>query len=461
MSEFTIQNGVLLKYTGQGGHVHVPEGVVKLGEFVFYDLHNIDSVYLPEGLIEIGSDAFNVASVRFVQVPQSLQIIRDGAFKLCRQLSSVVPARMAYSKESEGCLFLSDCKNLTIMEESAFNGCGRIRKVRLPESLLEISRGAFFDCRNLEIVTLGNATQRIAEVSFSCCTNLKCMYIPKSVISINQEAFYRIREGEQGKEIYVAADIVEKLNLQDRLLDDENTEFPSGGMVRIDTSHPKPKNLTIWGTPGSFAQEYAESFEIPFYSEEILNRIKLDLYIRDTYRQYVEEHKVGDLKWLEDMLKQAEDKFRELHEEYRLLFSSAARGDANAQYELAKFHRNYNWSADCAGEYLKCMMVAAQSGHIEAMLECARVLIRKEIYFSKERRIKLGYSNDINKAAAGYLNMILAGGNVQAPSDEMDFSNDTVKEAAFELAALYADKDSGLYDRKEADKLYEKLADYQ
>jgi hypothetical protein len=460
MSDFIIKNDVLIKYTGQSENVHVPEGVVKLGDSVFYDLHNIDTVYLPEGLIEIDSWAFNRASVRSIQIPHSLQIIRDGAFELCRQLTSVAPRSMAYSEESEGCVVLSDCKELTIMEDSAFNGCKGIRKVRLPKSLLKISRAAFFDCRNLEIVTLGNETQRIEKTAFTCFLNLKCMYIPKSVIFIDQAAFYNIgREDEQETEILVEADIVEKMDLLDMVLDEDDLIAPDG-MVRIDLSHPKPTDLTIWGTPGSFAQEYAKNHDFPFYSEEILNRMRLDLYTLEKYHKHISTHRVGDITWFNDMKEETEDVYRRLEEEYRLLYSSAKCGDINAQYEIALFHRNYDWGVDCAEEYLKWMTEAAQNGHMEAMLECARVLIRKEIFLTKDRKLKIKCSDDSNKAAAGFLKMILAGGDAQAQSEKIDFSIDTVKEAAHELAAIYADADSGLYDLKEAGKIYSDLALY-
>ena len=82
MSDFVIENGVLKKYTGEGGDVVIPEGVkeigeqafiwskskkiivppsvTKIGETAFMFCENLEDIVLPESIVEIGNNAFNM-----------------------------------------------------------------------------------------------------------------------------------------------------------------------------------------------------------------------------------------------------------------------------------------------------------------------------------------------------------------------------------------------------------------
>ena len=55
---FHILNSVLVKYTGPGGQVTVPDGVREIGRGAFHGCTALTSVRLPEGLSLIREHAF-------------------------------------------------------------------------------------------------------------------------------------------------------------------------------------------------------------------------------------------------------------------------------------------------------------------------------------------------------------------------------------------------------------------
>ena len=50
-SNFKIENGVLLKYRGQGGYVVIPEGVTSIGRCAFRSYTEVTGRTIPEGMI--------------------------------------------------------------------------------------------------------------------------------------------------------------------------------------------------------------------------------------------------------------------------------------------------------------------------------------------------------------------------------------------------------------------------
>jgi len=56
--DFFIDDGVLLRYTGQGGTVNIPDEVTKIAAYAFNDCTNVISVTIPNSVTEIGLGAF-------------------------------------------------------------------------------------------------------------------------------------------------------------------------------------------------------------------------------------------------------------------------------------------------------------------------------------------------------------------------------------------------------------------
>ena len=80
--EFTVENGLLTTYRGEGGDVHIPEGVKAIADELFNGRDDITSIHLPESLISIGDRAFTSCSnlTGTVFIPKSVSEIGEYAF---------------------------------------------------------------------------------------------------------------------------------------------------------------------------------------------------------------------------------------------------------------------------------------------------------------------------------------------------------------------------------------------
>lgn len=77
----------------------------------------------------------------------------------------------------------------TIIAESAFVGCRKLKNVILSDGVKEIGRDAFSNCSGIESFSLGNGVREIGNGAFSF-SSLKEINIPDSCEKIGDEAFY-------------------------------------------------------------------------------------------------------------------------------------------------------------------------------------------------------------------------------------------------------------------------------
>ena len=56
--DFVIENGILTDYRGEGGHVVIPDGVISIGNYAFWECASLTGITLPDSVEYIGEDAF-------------------------------------------------------------------------------------------------------------------------------------------------------------------------------------------------------------------------------------------------------------------------------------------------------------------------------------------------------------------------------------------------------------------
>ena len=111
--DFLMDGSTLVRYIGQSEYVRVPDGV-----------------------INIGAEAFHNARVVSVELPDSVTEIREGAFSGCEHLERV---RLS--------------TRLLVIRKNAFQSCISLSDIALPASLQEIDKAAFSACPELPSVT--------------------------------------------------------------------------------------------------------------------------------------------------------------------------------------------------------------------------------------------------------------------------------------------------------------------
>lgn len=126
---FTIENGILTKYTGKEETVTIPAGVRKIGRQAFVRNLFVRRVEIPSGVESICDSAFyNCHNLTDVKLPNSLKKIGEYAFTFCFRLREIeLP------------------ENLKLIDQCAFRNCTRLAKVNIPEKAT-VWGGAFHRC---------------------------------------------------------------------------------------------------------------------------------------------------------------------------------------------------------------------------------------------------------------------------------------------------------------------------
>ncbi len=143
---------------------------------------NIDIPKTLDGqpVVEIGREAFCNCNMREVTIPNSVVAINNGAFYDCLYLAKVtIP------------------NSVKVIGDRAFWGCHSLTEVVIPPSVTEIGEGAFCDCRSLKKLTILYGVASINNRAFFNCGSLTSVSIPSSVTNIGEEAFADCRELEE------------------------------------------------------------------------------------------------------------------------------------------------------------------------------------------------------------------------------------------------------------------------
>lgn len=151
---------------------------------VLYDyIGTASKVAIPHGVVAIdrafGNDPeylhFN-HKLRQVEIPETVVEISTGAFQNCAELKKVILHA-----------------GLQRIGVDAFHYCPNLTDIVLPDSVTEIGEGAFMDCKSLTSIVLPEGVPSLARYVFGYCESLKSVTIPQSVTAIARSAFSHCR----------------------------------------------------------------------------------------------------------------------------------------------------------------------------------------------------------------------------------------------------------------------------
>ena len=190
--------------------ITIPNSVTSIGGSVFSGCSSLASITIPNSITSIGDYTFNgCSSLASITIPNSVTSIGTYAFYGCSGLNKVYISDLAawcnisfHSSDANPLyyahhLYLNGTEiqdlvipnSVTLIRNSAFNGCSGLTSVTIPNSVPSIGSGAFSGCSGLTTVTIPNSVTSIGGSAFSRCSGLTSVTIPNSVTSIGGWAF--------------------------------------------------------------------------------------------------------------------------------------------------------------------------------------------------------------------------------------------------------------------------------
>ena len=156
----------------------------------------IPSTYNNLPVTSIGEEAFDhCTSLESIVIPSSVTSIGQSAFSYCTNLTSIV-IPSSVTSIGQWAFTYTNFSTITIPNSITEIGYGAFQNSDVTEIIFEtgsqlksIGDMAFYDCANLESITIPESVTSIGRWAFEHCTSLKSIVIPNSVTSIGQSAF--------------------------------------------------------------------------------------------------------------------------------------------------------------------------------------------------------------------------------------------------------------------------------
>lgn len=204
----------ITSYNGSDDDVVIPntikgKKVTSIGERAFVDYventgtsgdHcvglDITSVVIPEGVTNIGDDAFcHCANLKSITVPSTVSNFGYNAFCATPWLEAQKANKTFFilnnilidGSNAEGNITIPD--GVTKIAAGAFEYNGKITNVNFPDSVTVIEKFAFYECDKLTHIVLPKKLTYIGNISFGNCFELVTIVIPKTVNHIGDYLF--------------------------------------------------------------------------------------------------------------------------------------------------------------------------------------------------------------------------------------------------------------------------------
>ena len=175
-TEATIASGKISYIYGMTSlkQIEIPATVSSIGDCAFNGCTGLEKVVFEAGsrLISLGANVFaDTPALREVVLPDNLRSIGPSCF------------------EDSGVQIINLPITVTIIDDCAFKNCDHLVDANLTGSVAYLGDEVYYDCDNLEKADLHLGVEYIGDLAFAYCQKLKEVYIPATVIRISGNPF--------------------------------------------------------------------------------------------------------------------------------------------------------------------------------------------------------------------------------------------------------------------------------
>ena len=187
--------------------VVIPDDVTELGYQAFYGCGNLTAITLPDNISKFGYQAFDGCNIKEITVSAitgdiALLNKRFGANAITAFKGKYAsPDGHALIKEGVLCHVVpididsySIPWGITKIGDRAFEGCNKLTKVVLPNSLIEIGLDAFRECNSLKEVIIPSSVTMIESEAFAHCSALSRITLHDTISMIGDSAFESVQD---------------------------------------------------------------------------------------------------------------------------------------------------------------------------------------------------------------------------------------------------------------------------
>lgn len=126
-------------------------------------------------------------------------------------------------------LDLSKITNMTIIPESAFENCTKLKSIILPDTIIRIEDNAFYNCTSLEEFTVPESIQEIGKKAFANCSSLNLIVLPDKITELPENLFSGCSNLQEislsdkvnkiGNSCFSGCEQLKSINLQNEILE--------------------------------------------------------------------------------------------------------------------------------------------------------------------------------------------------------------------------------------------------
>ncbi len=240
-------------------YIDFPDTVKTVGSYAFWGCESLADISFPEGLEELGGACFAYCNqLESVSLPDSLKIIGEGAFEKCKNLSQIkIPSSLVILGND---VFADTSLTSVVIPgnivkcRAAFYGCHQLKDVVIEDGV-RVLWGTFAECNNLESVIIPESVYQISRSTFLNCKSLKDVWIYSDDVELDYE--------------WPSVQHVDYQGIENGRILTEKTYLEKDSDRHLFSDSP---DVTIHGYRGSSAQMYAMQYGLKF--EEVEDRRK-------------------------------------------------------------------------------------------------------------------------------------------------------------------------------------------